>query len=61
MKPILAILTFLLNFIIIEKLESQIPKAAVSLEDTKFDSVYSNSHTIPFINGKILDISLRSL
>ena len=61
MKTIFAILTFLLNFIIIEKLQAQIPKDAVSLEDAKFDSVYSKAHTIPFINGKISNISKREI
>ena len=57
MKQAIAILTFLVNCIFIEKMEAQIPKSAISIEDTKFDSVYSNSHTIPIINGKIINIS----
>ena len=57
MKRAIAILTFLVNCIFIEKLEAQIPKSAISIEDTKFDSVYSNSHTIPIVNGKIINIS----
>ena len=57
MKRAIAILTFLVNCIFIEKMEAQIPKSAISIEDTKFDSVYSNSHTIPTINGKIINIS----
>lgn len=61
MKTTLVILTFLLNFIMLEKLQAQIPKDAVSLEDTKFDSIYSNSHTIPFIEGKILNITKSEL
>jgi hypothetical protein len=61
MKQTIAILTFLLNCIFIEKLEAQIPKSAISIEDTKFDSVYSNSPTIPFIIGKIINISKEEI
>jgi thiol-disulfide isomerase/thioredoxin len=46
---------------LLEKLQAQIPKYAVSLEDLKFDSIYSNTHTIPIIEGKISNLSKSEL
>jgi thiol-disulfide isomerase/thioredoxin len=61
MKTTIALLAFLLNSIVITNLHAQIPKAAVSLEDSKYNSVFSNSYTIPIIEGKISNITKSEL
>jgi thiol-disulfide isomerase/thioredoxin len=43
----------LLSILVIGTVQAQIPKDAVSLEDTNFDQVYANSRSNPMVKGKI--------